>query len=71
MDLADSLHILVKNTKFVIFPFLKIPQLRLALNSGQTWKKLEALELLREIAQIEGIGPKLVPHFRILLPPLR
>jgi hypothetical protein len=57
VDLADSLAIV-------------IPQLRLAFNSCQIWKKLEALEVLREMAQVEGIGQKLVPFFRILLPPL-
>lgn len=54
----------------MLFKFPQIPQLRLALNSSQVWKKLEALELLRDVAQMPGVGPRLVPYFRMLLPPL-
>ncbi|KAI1727921.1 parkin co-regulated protein domain-containing protein [Ditylenchus destructor] len=48
-----------------------IPNLRKGLNSPRLWKKLEMLELLRQMAQMTGIGVLLVPFYRMLLPPLR
>ena len=71
-EVADCLPVLVSIPMILNSPFqfLQMPQLRLALNSAQIWKKLEALELLRDIAQMPGVGPRLLPYFRMLLPPL-
>uniref|UniRef100_A0A915EQW1 Uncharacterized protein n=1 Tax=Ditylenchus dipsaci TaxID=166011 RepID=A0A915EQW1_9BILA len=48
-----------------------VPSIRKGLNSPRLWKKLEMLELLRQITEMAGIGPLLVPFYRMILPPLR
>ncbi|KAI6184312.1 Parkin coregulated protein [Aphelenchoides bicaudatus] len=48
-----------------------IPNIRRGLSSTSTHKRMEILDLLRRITNMEGIGPLLVPFYRVLLPPLR
>ncbi|CAD5216930.1 unnamed protein product [Bursaphelenchus xylophilus] len=48
-----------------------VPNIRKGLEAKKYEKRLEMLRVIRRLATLTGIGPLLIPFYRMLLPPLR
>ncbi|KAI6172036.1 Parkin coregulated protein [Aphelenchoides besseyi] len=64
ISLNDSAHCIARTLNDVML------NIRLGLQRGIK-KRMEMLDLLRRISALNGIGPVLIPYYRMLLPALR